>query len=75
MFSDYQIRGVFNQIGRYNLVVDDYFHTVIAPIAVEWTKTFTRSNAPALASMIITLTYRNIVSPELEQAIVQKLDD
>jgi hypothetical protein len=56
-------------------VVDDYFHTVIAPIAVEWVKTFTREQAPTLQSIILALAYRNISSPELEQAVVQKLDE
>lgn len=64
-FSDEHIGMVFKQIGRYDLVVDDHFHTVIAPIAVEWVKTFDRNNAHALQSILLCLTYRNISSPEL----------
>ena len=56
-------------------MVDDYFHTVIAPISVEWVKTFNRNNAPALKSILIALLFRNINSPELEQAVVKKLDE
>ena len=56
-------------------MVDDYFHTVIAPIAIEWVKTFTRANARALQSILLTLLYRDISSPELEQLVVKKLDE
>ena len=66
---------MFNQIAFYDLVVDDHFHTVIAPIAVEWVKTFTRDNAPALQSILLALVGRNISSPELEQAVLNKLDE
>ena len=75
LFSEHHIAAIFNQIGKYNLVVDDSFHTVIAPIAIEWVKTFNRENAPALSSMLLTLTYRNITSPELESLVVKKLDE
>ncbi len=66
---------LFKQIGRYDLPVDDHFQTVIAPIAVEMVRTFNREQAPTLASILLTLTYRGISSPELEQAVVKKLDD
>ena len=66
---------LFKQIGRYDLPVDDHFHTVIAPIAVEMVRTFNREQAPTLASILLTLTYRGISSPELEQAVVKKLDE
>jgi hypothetical protein len=48
---------------------------VIAPIAVEWVKTFSRENAPTLSSIILSLTYRNISSPDLEQVVLKKLDE
>ena len=75
LFTDHHITAVFNQIGKYDLVVDDHFHSVIAPIAVEWVKTFNRNHAPTLQSILLTLTHRNIESPELEQAVVSKLDE
>lgn len=37
-------------------------------------KTFNRENAPALNSILLTLAVRNIQSPELEKAVVAKLD-
>jgi len=46
-------------------VIDEQFHTVIAPIAIEWIKTFTRAQAPALGGILLALTFRNISSPEL----------
>ena len=75
MFTDEHIATVYNHIGKYDLVVDDHFHTVIAPISIEWIKTFDRNNAGTLQSMLLTLLNRNISSPELEQAIVKKLDE
>jgi hypothetical protein len=41
---------------------------------VEWVKNLTRDQAPTLLSILLTLTARNISSPELEQAVVKKLD-
>ena len=66
---------MFKHIGRGGLPVDNHFHTVIAPISVEWARTFTREHAPTLSAMLLALTVRNIEAPELEQIIVQKLDE
>jgi hypothetical protein len=54
--------------------VDDSFHTVIAPIAIEWIKNFNRDQAPTIGSILLALTFRNITSPELEELAVKKLD-
>lgn len=75
LFTDDHVAGVFNQIGYYDLPVDDHFHTVIAPIAVEWVRTFNREQATALTSILLTLTLRNISAPELEKIVVKKLDE
>ena len=75
MFTDRHIGGLFKHIGRYDLVIDDHFHTVISPIAIEWVKTFSRANTPALGGILLALTFRDIHSPELEQLVVKKLDE
>ena len=64
-FTDFHIRCLFTHIAQYDLVIDEQFHTVIAPIAIEWVKTFTRAQAPTLGGILLSLTYRNISSPEL----------
>lgn len=74
-FTDNHITALFKHIGYYDLPIDDNFHTVIAPIAVEWVKTFNREQAPTLGSILLALTFRNIPSPELEQLVVKKLDE
>ncbi len=69
------ITALFKHIGFYDLVIDDHFNTVIAPIAIEWVKTFNREQAPTIGSILLAITARNINTPELEQLVVKKLDE
>lgn len=74
-FTDFHIRYLFTHIAQHDLEIDEQFHTVIVPIAIEWVKTFTRAQAPALGGILLALTYRNISSPELQQLVAKKLDE
>ena len=66
---------MYQHIGGWGLPVDAHFHTVIAPISVEWARSFTREHAPTLVAMLLALAYRRIDAPELEQVVVAKLDE
>lgn len=75
LFTDWHIKYMYNHIGKFDLDIDDHFHTIIAPITLEYVQAFNRNNAAAITSILLTLSFRKISSDALWNACLKKLDE